>query len=93
MLGGYLTDLACYAVASVVILLVAYKTNYASMHFVAAFEFIALAINILKRFGAVLANVPFGRHISRVYYLWIILYAALILIFVLADRKKRSESK
>lgn len=93
MLGGYLTDLACYAVASVVILLVAYKTNYASMHFVAAFEFIALAINILKRFGAVLANVPFGRHISRVYYLWIILYAALILIFALADRKKRSESK
>ena len=51
------------------------------------------SINILKRFGAVLANVPFGRHISRVYYLWIILYAALILIFALADRKKRSESK
>ncbi len=91
MLGGYLTDLACYAVACVVILIVAYKTNYASMHFVASFEFIALAINILKRFGAILANVPSGRHISRVYYLWIILYVVLILLFALADRKKRSE--
>lgn len=90
MLGGYLTDLACYALAALVILVVAYKTDYSSMHFVASFEFIALGINILKRFGAIFANVPFGRHISRVYYLWIILYAVLIFVFAVADKKKRS---
>lgn len=89
MLGYYFANFFCYVVASLVILGVAYKSNYDSMRFTAYFEFVALGVNALKRIGAIIATVSQGNHISRSYYVWIAIYAVLIVCFWIAKQKKK----
>lgn len=91
MLGYYIANFVCYTAASLIILGIAYKSNYESMRFTAYFEFVALGVNALKRIGAVIANVPQGIHISRSYYVWIAIYAVLIVCFFFAKQKKKKE--
>lgn len=89
MLYYYFLTFACYIVASLVILAVAYKSNYESVRFTAYFEFVAIGVNILKRLGAIVAIALQGAHISKSYYCWIAIYVVLILCFYLALKKSK----
>lgn len=88
MLGYYLTQLACYGLASMVILFVAYKSNLNSFRFATCFEYLALSVNASRRIGAIAANAINGTHISRSYYLWLVLYAVIAVMFFVAARMK-----
>lgn len=91
MLPYYIANFICYIAASFVIMGIAYKSNYESMRFTAYFEFVALSVNILKKSGAIIANVLQGNHISRSYYVWVAIYAVLIVCFYIAKQKKKKE--
>ncbi|MFR5875736.1 MAG: hypothetical protein ACLUFN_04530 [Eubacterium sp.] len=91
MLGYYIANFICYIAASLIILGIAYKSNYESMQFTAYFESTALGVNALKRLGAITANVSQGNHISRSYYVWLVIYALLIACFWIAKQKKKKE--
>lgn len=89
MLYYYFASFACYIIASLVILAIAYKSNVASMRFTAYFEFVCLGINILKKVGVIIALAIQGDHISRSNYCWIAIYAVLIFCFWLAKEQKK----
>ncbi|MBQ9229180.1 MAG: hypothetical protein IJ168_10180 [Eubacterium sp.] len=89
MLGGYFSQYACYAAASLVILALAFVSTYSAMRFAAYFEFTALSINILRYAAKIAYHLYSGTHISKSYYGWILLYAALIAIFFIAKQIKK----
>lgn len=93
MIGFYFTKFACYILASLVILIVAYRSNYDSMRFIAYYEFVALGINIAKRGAVVILNLVNAQHVSKSYYCWIAIYIVLIVLFYLAKEKKKKEIK
>lgn len=88
MLYVYFTDFACYAMATMVIIGFAYQSGYESMVFTAYFEYMALAINILRRAVVVIAKLAANEHVSKSYYVWIALYAILICVTAIAKKMK-----
>lgn len=91
MLGYYFTCFVCYIIASMVIMLVAYTSNYESMRFAAYFQFVAMAINLMRRISVVLLLHINSAHISKSYYCWIVIYIAVIVCFFVAkEHKKKS---
>lgn len=93
MLYYYFACFALYAIASMVILVVAYKSNYASMRFTSYFEFVALGINALKKIGSIIALSISHSHISKSVYCWIALYIILAICFYVAKEKKKKLEK
>lgn len=93
MLYYYFLCFACYTVASLVILAIAYRSNYASMRFTAYFEFVALGINALKKIGGIIALTIANEHVSRSYYCWIAVYAVIAVLFLIAKNKKKALEK
>lgn len=91
MLYYYFTTFALYIIASAIVLAIAYKANYTSMRFVAYYELLALGINILRRFAVVIAHSISGEHTSRSYFVWIAIFAALIIVFFIAKNLKSKE--
>ncbi len=89
MLFGYLSQYACYALAAVVILAVAYVSGYESMRFTAYFEYVALGINFLRVAGKILIKLIYQVHISKSLYIWLVLYAVLAACFFIAKDAKR----
>lgn len=91
ILGYYFTCFICFIIASMVILLVAYTSNYESMRFTAYFQFAAMAINLLRRIAVVILLHINSTHISKSYYCWIAIYTAVIICFYIAkEHKKKS---
>lgn len=91
VLGYYFTCFICFIIASMVILLVSYTSNYESMRFAAYFQFTAMAINLLRRIAVVILLHINSIHISKSYYCWIAIYTAVIICFYLAkEHKKKS---
>lgn len=93
MLYVYFSQFIGYGLATLVILLIAYRNNYESMAFTAVFEYAALAINILRRGAVVAVNLISGTHVSKSYYVWIVLYAALIVLTAILRRMKKKSIK
>lgn len=94
MMLGFLSQYAMYAVASVVILGLAFASSYESMRFAKYFEYAALGINIVRRAGKIAAYKYLGYHVSRSLYVWIAVYVILGILFVLAtEYKKRTQAK
>jgi len=89
MMGGYLSQYACYAAATLIILVLAFVSTYDSMRFAMYFEFAALGINIIRYIARIAYRMYTGVHVSRSFYLWIVLYVGLGLLFVLATRIKK----
>lgn len=90
MLPYFFTQFIAYGIATLAILVIAYRNNYESMAFAAYFEYVALAINILRRATVVVYHLANGVHVSKSYYVWIVLYAGLI---ALAAIMKKSKAK
>lgn len=91
MLYCYFAQFALYAAAVLVILGVAYISGYTSLRFTAYFEFTALGINILRQVGKIGYFAIAGEHISKSYYVWIALFAALIICFIIATKVKEKK--
>lgn len=91
MLYAYFSAFAAYGVATVIIMGLAYKTTKESVEFVAYFEYIALAINILRRAAVIVVKLSAGAHVSKSYYVWIVLYVALIAFVALVNRSKQKQ--
>ena len=84
MLMPYFAGYACYAAATVIILIIAYYSGKTSFTYAAYFEFAALGINAVKyatKIGYRLIN---DWHISKSFYLWIVLYAVLAIATAVA---------
>lgn len=93
MLGYYYTGFVCYIIASLVILLVSYCSNYESMRFAAYFEFVAMGINILRRGAVAVLGIIGSYHVSKSIYVWIVIYAGVIVAFYLAKEHKKKQIK
>ncbi len=94
MLGGYFSQYACYTVATLAILVLAFVSSYPTMRFTAYFEFTALSLNILRIGAKIGYRVLNNMHISKSLYGWIILYVALIaLFFIFKIVKKKNVYK
>ena len=89
MLGGFLSQYACYAAASLIILALAFVSTYDSMRFATYFELAALGINILRQAAKIGYRLYNGYHISRSLYGWIILYVLIIAVFFIAKAVKK----
>ena len=89
MILPFLTQYACYALAALVILVVSYKCGKDSMRFAAYFEFVAFGINIFRQIGKLGYYMISDQHISKSLYGWIILFAALIVIYAVALAKSK----
>lgn len=96
-LGGsmvyyYFSCYAFYIIAVMVVLMTAYRSNYATLRFTCYFEFVALAINMLKKIALVVALAVKGQHISKNYFAWIIIFTALIAVFaIVKENRKKAE--
>lgn len=95
MIPYYFTCYAFYIIAAMVILYSALKSNYATLRFTCYFEFIALAINTLKKIAVIVAFAIKGNHISKDYFVWIVVFVALMAVFALIknNRKKAELNK
>lgn len=92
MLFGYFSQYACYLIASVIILAVAYVSGYESMRFTAYFEYAGLGINFLRVAGKILVKLINHVHVSKSLYLWLAVYAVLAACFFVAkDARKKSD--
>ena len=89
MLGGFFSQYACYAIATLAILALAFVSTYQTMRFTAYFEFTALFINILRTFAKIIYRIINDMHISRSLYGWLILYVVLITVFFIAKSIKK----
>jgi FtsH-binding integral membrane protein len=63
------------------------------MHFVACYEYLALAINIFRKLAVIVIYAINGEHISKSYYVWIVIYLAFAGIFALANKHKQESAK
>ncbi len=91
MLLPFLTQYACYAAASIIILAVAFKCGKASMRFASYFEFCAFGINIFRQLGKICYFAATGQHISKSLFGWIIVLAGLIVInAIMLNKSKKS---
>ena len=94
MLGGYMSQFAVYAFATFIILILSYCSSLHSLRFAAAYETVALSINILKYGAKIGYRILNSWHISRSFYVWIALYFILIMCFALAVKiKTQKEAK
>ncbi len=91
MLPGYISQYACYAAAALLILGLAYTSNYDTMRFAAYFEYAALTINIIRMAGKIVLLATTSQHISKSLYGWIIVYAALIIIYIIVKNIKKKK--
>jgi uncharacterized membrane protein YqjE len=91
MLFGYFAQFACYIAVSLIILVIAWYSGYTSMRFTAYFEFAAVGINLLRYVGRVAVNLMYHNHVSKSFYIWIVIYAALICLFFIASRLKKKQ--
>lgn len=91
LLYSFFVQYACYAIATVVMVVIAYRNNYESMVFVAYFEYLALLINILRRATVIIVHLAAHEHISRSYYVWLVVYVGLMAFVALAKNKKKKE--
>lgn len=88
MLGYYFAQFGCYTLATLLILAVACKGGYGSLRVVGLFEYIALAVNILKRGALIIYYQLMNYHISKSHYCWIVIYVLLALATFMLMRKK-----
>ncbi|MBQ9517399.1 MAG: hypothetical protein IJR60_04925 [Eubacterium sp.] len=92
MVMPYLAQYACYAAAVLVTLAVAYASGKESMRFAAYFEFCALGINTVRQIGKIAYYGASGQHISKSYFLWIVVLVALAVIaFVMLKRSEKAK--
>ena len=89
MLFGYFSQFALYALATFVILGTAYYSGMYSLRFAAGYEIIALIINVVKVGAKIGYRILNSWHISKSFYVWIVLYLALMLCFALALKIKQ----
>ncbi len=92
MLGGYLSQFAAYAVAVGIVLVVSYFSGARSLRFAAAYESIALSVNMLKVGAKIGYRILNSWHISKSFYVWIVLYFALLLCFLAAVKIKEKKT-
>lgn len=91
MLGYYFAQFGCYTLATLLILAVACKAGHGSLEVVGLFEYIALAVNILRRGALIIYYQLMNYHISKSYYCWIVIYALLAIVtFVLMKKAQKS---
>ena len=93
MLYSFFAEYICYAVAVMLILAVAYGTGGKTLKFVTYFQVTALCINILRTLGKVGYFAVSHQHISKSLYGWIIVYAALIVVFLVSNKMLKSKSE
>lgn len=91
-LYSYGAEALCYLLASFVIWMIAYKSNYPSAKFVCYFQYLALALNICRRVAAIAVNIMAGTHISASYYCWIALYVVILVGFVVLQKKAKAKA-
>ena len=92
MLYSYFVQFACYAAAVLIVLAVAYVSGYSSLRFTAYFEYTALSINILRQLGKIVFLAMNKAHISKSYFVWIVLYIVLMICFAIALKKKKKKA-
>ena len=90
MLLPYFTACAFYAAATFVILGIGYVSSYESVKFAATFECFAIVINALKVCARIGYRIINSWHISKSFYLWLIVYTLLIVICVTVPKFKRA---
>ncbi len=88
MLFVYFTDFICYSMATIVMVGFAYQSGYESLVFASYFEYVALAINILRRGVIIIGGLVAHEHVSRSYYVWIAIYVILIIGITVAKKVK-----
>ncbi|MBR4241408.1 MAG: hypothetical protein IKR97_04220 [Eubacterium sp.] len=91
MLYCYFAQFALYTAAVLLILAIAYISGCSSLKFTAYFEYTALSINILRQLGKIGYFALNHEHISKSYFVWIGIYAALMICFAVARKKKEKE--
>ena len=89
MVLPYFAQYACYAAAALLILGVAFYCGKESMRFAAYFQFIAFSINIFRMLGKTAYFIIAGQHVSKSIYGWIVLFAALIVIYAIAFKRNK----
>lgn len=89
LMSAYFIGFALYAVANIVILVIAYQSGHDSMRFTAYFEFTALGINILRKCSAITVLMLRSSHISKSLYCWLAVYIALIILAYLLKEKSK----
>lgn len=89
MLYLYFSQFAAYIIGSLVILAAACKSNYTTLRFISYFEFVALGINILRKLAVAVVLLAQGEHVSKSVYVWIVIFVAVIAMFVIAKNKRK----
>ena len=89
MILPYFSQYACYAAAALMILGVAFYCGKESMRFAAYFQFIAFSINIFRMLGKIAYLAIAGQYISKSIYGWILVFAGLMVIYVIAFKRNK----
>lgn len=92
MLFGYFSQFAFYAVASAVIIALAYVSTQKTFELVIGFEAVAVCINILKTAGRIAVRVMNNSHISKSLYVWLAVYIGILVVVVFAYFRKKKQN-
>ena len=91
MLYGYFSQFIIYAFATILILVIAYESGEYTLRFTVIYELIALVINTLKVGAKISYRILNGWHISKSFYVWLVVYAFLMICFIVALRLKNNK--
>ena len=92
MILPFLTNYACYTLAVVTALAVAFISGKESMKFAAFYEFCALGINMFRQIGKIGYFITTNQHVSKSFYGWIAVLAVLMVVTAVLLKKSNSRA-
>ncbi|MGN0521642.1 MAG: hypothetical protein ACI4IQ_03280 [Eubacterium sp.] len=88
----YFTAFLFYAIAMIITLYIASRSNKVSACLMLDYQLVALIINAGRRICAIIITTLNGNHISRSYYCWLLIYAFFFIAFLALRKKKKSST-
>lgn len=87
MYASYFASFAIAAAVQLVLLFLASQTTAKGALFICDFQIVALLLNLARRITAVIIMMIRGNHVSKSYYVWIVIFAFFAVVFALMRKK------
>lgn len=91
MLYSYFAGFVLYIIAMLVLLFIGNQSTRYSGMMISDFQIVALVLNIARKGAAIVINLVNGTHLSRSYYVWVLIYAIFLVAFACLKKKRAKE--
>lgn len=93
MYASYFASFAIFTAVQLVLLFLASQTTNKGARFICNFQIVALLLNFARKITAVIIMTARAQHVSKSYYVWIVIYAFFDVVFILMSKKRKDAEK